>query len=106
MFTDHFFGPTYINDFSKVLDWAIRTRTTGVFHASSGEQWTDFDFAKAVQDALKLPGEVRKGSLEAYLKTLNRPYQKNTAMNTQKLQSVLDFELTPIIAALSQLSFD
>ena len=106
MFTDHFFGPTYINDFSKVLDWAIRTRPTGVFHASSGEQWTDFDFAKAVQDALKLPGEVRKGSLEAYLKTLNRPYQKNTAMNTQKLQSVLDFELTPIIAALSQLSFD
>ena len=102
-FTNHFFGPTFIDDFVKVIEWVMRTHTTGLFHASSGEMWNDYDFAIAIRDALKLSGEVKRGDLTAYLKTLNRPYQKNTAMNSQKLQGLLDFKVNSIRDALKTL---
>lgn len=95
-FTDHFFGPTFIDDFAKVLDWAVRTNTTGLFHASSGEKWSDFEFASLINEAHQLGSEVKSGLLADYLKTLARPYQKNTAMNNDKLKSALDFSLLSI----------
>lgn len=103
MFTDHFFGPTVIEEFSRVIDWVIRTSTTGLFHASSGEQWSDFEFANLIKQKLELPGEVKSGSLSEYLKTLNRPYQKNTALDTSKLTQALDFQLQSIDTAIGQL---
>ena len=97
-FTDHFFGPTFIPDFAKVIDWTIRTKATGLFHASSGEQWTDYDFARAVAQAHGIdPSVVKQGSLAEYLKTSERPYQKNTAMSVEKLKSAIDFELNNVI---------
>ncbi len=103
MFTDHFFGPTYINDFARVLEFFIRTGNTGLYHATSGEKWSDYQFALAIKDALKLTEEVKRGSLEDYLKTLNRPYQKNTALDCTKLFKILDFKPTSIKTALKQL---
>jgi len=100
LFINHFFGPTFIDDFAQVIDWVIRTKTTGLFHASSGEKWTDFEFGKAIQTALNLSGEVKPGKLEDYLKKLSRPYQRNTALDNSKLVTALDFELTPIREAL------
>lgn len=102
MFDNHFFGPTYIEDFSKVIDFFIRTKTTGLFHASSGEKWNDYDFAIKIKKILKLPGEVKKGNLDDYLKTLNRPYQKNTAMNCNKLKNILDFKMKSITTAINE----
>ncbi len=99
-FTNHYFGPTFIDDFAKVVDFVIRTNTTGLFNASSGEKWTDFDFANLIKETLQLPGEVKSGDLDEYLKTLDRPYQKNTAMDVTKLKSVLDFELLSVKNAL------
>lgn len=101
-FTNHSFGPTYINDFAKIIDWVIRTGTTGLFHASSGEQWSDFAFAQCINETLKLGSEVKPGDLDNYLKTLNRPYQRNTALDCSKLRARLDFQLTPIERALTQ----
>ncbi len=101
-FADHFIGPTYIDDFVKVIDWVIRTRATGIFHASSGEMWSDYDLALTIKDTLHLPGTVSRGSLSEYLKTSNRPYQRNTSLNCQKLSSQLDFELTPVATAIGQ----
>ena len=75
-FTNHYFGPTYVNDFDKVLDFIVRTNTTGLFHASSGESWTDYDFAKLINDTLNLGGEIKEGDLEAYLASSERPYQQ------------------------------
>jgi dTDP-4-dehydrorhamnose reductase len=103
-FTDHYFGPTFIDDFSLVLDWAVRTRTPGLFHASSGEQWTDFNFATAVQKALQLTGTVKQGSLDSYLATLSRPYQRNTALSNQKLRAVSQLKLHDIHTALQQVT--
>ncbi len=101
-FSDHYIGPTYLDDFSKVLDWVVRTKSTGIFHASSGEQWTDYNFALLVQEKLNLEGEIKPGSLDTYLETLNRPYQRNSAMNTNKLKSVIDFEPKSLTDALSE----
>jgi dTDP-4-dehydrorhamnose reductase len=103
-FTDHYFGPTFIPDFAKILDWSLRTKATGLFHASSGEKWSDYEFACAVAKAHDFdPAIIKEGSLAEYLKTSERPYQKNTAMNNQKLRGALDFEVKKIDTALSLL---
>ncbi|HOZ03231.1 MAG TPA: SDR family oxidoreductase [Candidatus Woesebacteria bacterium] len=102
-FTNHRFGPTFIDDFTKVIDWVIRTKTTGLFHASSGESWTDFEFAQEIQQLHQLPGLISPGDLDQYLKTTSRPYQKNTALNCTKLIEKLDFKFQPIAAAIGQI---
>lgn len=99
-FTNQYFGPTYINDFSKVLDFFIRTKTQGLFHAASGEKWSPYEFAQLIKEAHQLDGEVKKGDLAEYLKTLNRPYQKNTAMSSEKLAKAIDFKLINIQEAI------
>lgn len=101
-FTNHFFGPTFIDDFAKVVDFFIRTGTTGLFNASTGEKWTDFDFAQAIKDSFGLSGEIKPGNLDEYLKTLDRPYQMNTALDITKLKNILDFELLSVQDALKQ----
>lgn len=103
-FNNHYVGPTFIDDFAKVIEFMLRTRTKGLFHASSGERWTDFDFAKLVNDKLNLGFEVKPGDLNAYLATLTRPYQKNTSLNCDKLKAVLDFEMRTIDQAVSEIT--
>ncbi|KUK79925.1 MAG: dTDP-4-dehydrorhamnose reductase [Microgenomates bacterium 39_7] len=104
-FTNQYFGPTYIDDFAKVLDFFTRTKTSGLFHASSGEKWTPYEFALLLKDTLHLPGEVKEGDLEEYLKTLNRPYQKNTALNCNKIKNVVDFQFEKIEEAIKKIKF-
>lgn len=103
-FSDHYFGPTYIDDFAKVVDYFIRTNTTGLFNASSGEKWTDYDFAQLVKKTFELDGTISEGDLDTYLKTLERPYQRNTAMDVSKLKSTLDFELNGISDAIKRIT--
>ncbi len=105
-FVDHSFGPTWIDDFAKVIDWFIRTKSTGVFHASSGESWSDFEFAVKLKNLFYPDVEIVKGHLGEYLKTLGRPYQKNTAMSNQKLVKSLDFKLKSINQALEMVILD
>ena len=103
-FTDHYFGPTFIDDFAKVLDFFIRTGETGLFNASSGEKWTDYDFAKLINDSLQLGFDLKQGSLVEYLKNTNRPYQKNTALDISKLKNILDFDLNTIEEAVKKIA--
>jgi dTDP-4-dehydrorhamnose reductase len=101
-FRDHYFGPTYINDFVRVIDWVIRKEKTGLYHASSGESWSDYDFAKNVNEILQLSGDVQGSDLAEYLKTLQRPYQKNTALSCDKLKAELDFTLKSVRQAIAE----
>jgi dTDP-4-dehydrorhamnose reductase len=105
-FTNHYFGPTYINDLAKIFDWVIRTKTKGLFHASSGEKWTDYDFAELINKTLKLNKQVKKSDLNDYLKTLDRPYPKNSSMNCDKLKALLDFKIKSISQAVAELEKD
>lgn len=101
-FTNHTFGPTFIDDFTKVIDWVIRTRTTGLFHASAGEAWTDYQFAQKVLELAKLSGQITPGDLDEYLKSSSRPYQKNTALDCTKLTKELDFSQHSVADAIAQ----
>jgi len=107
LFQDHYFGPTYLDDFAKILDWAVQAdesgRPSGIFNASSGEKWSDFQLGQALKKTFNLPYEVKSGSLTDYLKTTVRPYQRNTAMDISKLKSALPFTLTPIESALQEI---
>ena len=96
LFTDHYIGPTFIDDFVKVIDWVVKTGTTGLYHASSGEQWSDYTLGALLKEQFNLPGELKPGNLDNYLQTLDRPYQRNTALSVSKSQSKLDFKLLPI----------
>jgi dTDP-4-dehydrorhamnose reductase len=104
-FADATFGPTLIDDLVKVFDWVMRTNASGIYHATANESWTPYDFARAVarvigiDDSLVLPG-----SLTEYLKTSQRPYPRNTALNSQKLRSQLDFQPLTVATALAKLS--
>jgi dTDP-4-dehydrorhamnose reductase len=100
-FSDHYFGPTWIPDYAKVIAWAIRTKPQGLFHATNGETWTNLQYAQEIARAVGSSQEVQGSSLTEYLKTQNRPYQKNTALNCGKLQNILDFKQTPIAQAIS-----
>lgn len=102
-FNNHYVGPTFIDDFVKVIDFMLRTQTRGLFHASSGETWTDFDFAKLVSTKLNLGFDVKPGDLNAYLATLTRPYQKNTGLNCDKLKGILDFQMKTIDQAVGEI---
>lgn len=104
-FTNHYLGPTFVDDFALVVQWAIAQQTVGIFHASAGEQWTDYDLATAVQETLKIPGQVEKGDLDAYLAKSHRPYARNTALSTQKLRQLLPQPQVSVREALKLVTF-
>lgn len=89
MFTDHYFTATRIEWFAEVLHQAVQQKFPGIYHATSEPKMSDYEFAVKIKDELNLPGEVKKGSLTEFLKTATRPYQKNTAMDSGKLKSVI-----------------
>ncbi|MEA2057052.1 MAG: sugar nucleotide-binding protein [Patescibacteria group bacterium] len=103
MFDNHYFGPTYINDFAKVLDFFVSQQKTGLFHATSGEKWSDFTFAQIIKEQLNLPGDIKKGDLNDYLKKLDRPYQRSTALDNNKLAAELSFELKSVKQAVAEI---
>lgn len=84
-FTNHFFGPTFIDSLATIIDQVIQKQITGLYHATNNESWTDFDFASQIAELLGMKGVVKKGNLTDYLKTTNRPYQKNTALDSSSI---------------------
>lgn len=102
-FSDHYFGPTWIPDYAKIIEWAVRTKPQGLFHATNGETWTNFQFAQEVAKAVGSDHKIVANSLAEYLKTHNRPYQKNSALDCEKLQQILDFKQTPIAQAVAMI---
>lgn len=101
-FSDHFFGPTVIEDFTRVIRWVLLHEKTGIYHASSGESWSDYDFAQKIVTAFGLEFEVAVGSLQKYLETDSRPWQKNTALDCSKLISEVNFSLRTVADAITE----
>jgi dTDP-4-dehydrorhamnose reductase len=102
LFDDHFFGPTFLDDFSKVLDFFIKSQTSGIFHATAGEKWSDFELGLEIVKRFGLNYQVKPGKLADYLKKHPRPYQKNTALDVSKLAKILPFTQTSIKDALKK----
>jgi len=89
MFTDHTFTPTHIEKFCEYLAWVVEHKPQGIFHATTDPVTTDYEFALKVKEQFGLDHEVEEGSLEEYLKKTDRPYQKNTALDTSKLHRAM-----------------
>lgn len=101
-FTDHFSGPTVIEFLSKAIADIISAQLTGTYHATNNESWSDYEFAQAVVSAFNVPYTVQPGSLATYLQQQARPYQKNTALSSQKLFDQLSFVPHTISEALAE----
>lgn len=88
-FTDTSWTPTSIEKFSMILDAVIGLKPQGIYHATTEKTYSDYTFALWVKEKFHLSGEVKEGSLVEYLKASNRPYQRNCALDTTKLQKLL-----------------
>lgn len=88
-FVDTSWTPTSIEKFCDILDFVIEHKPQGIYHATTEDIFSDYTFALWVKHEYNMPGDVKKGSLTEYLKTSNRPYQRNTALDTIKLRSLM-----------------
>lgn len=88
-FSDTSWTPTSIEKFSKLLFEIMQRKPQGIFHTTTEPVFSDYSFAVWVKEKFKLSGEVKQGSLAEYLKNNPRPYQKNTALDTTKVRTVM-----------------
>lgn len=103
LFTDHYFAPTYIDDLARVFDWVARNKQTGIWHMTTNEKISDYEFSSKLVAQHAPTLSVSKGSLDTYLETVQRPYQRNTTLNSDKLMSAIDFKLQTIDEAIAEL---
>jgi dTDP-4-dehydrorhamnose reductase len=89
MFINHTFTATKIEEFADILQFFVEHELTGIYHATTDQVTTDYEFALNVKKQFNLPGEVKRGDLDEYLKRTNRPYQRNTALDTTKLKAAM-----------------
>jgi dTDP-4-dehydrorhamnose reductase len=100
MFTDHYITPTFIDDLCKVFFMFTLKRPKGIYHAGGSSFITDYDLAVLVKKTFDLPGKITPGSLDEYLKTAPRPYQKYLKLSNDKLQLELGNPMLTIEAAM------
>lgn len=100
MFTDHIITPTFVDDLCKVFFMFTLKRPKGVFHATGSSAVSDFELATIVKRTFELPGEIKEASLEEFLQTADRPYQKRLNMSNEKLQEELGNPMLPVESAL------
>lgn len=103
-FIDHWFSPTVIEDLALALDWATAQKAQGIYHATCGTKISDYAYAMLVNETLNLRGTIRQGSLSEYLKVINRPYQRNTAMNSEKLAKAANIKWTTLEDAIKKIT--
>jgi len=104
-FGDHWFAPTIIEDFAQVLDWGIENKPQGIFHATCNEKVSDYQYANMIAKALHVEREIVPGSLLEYLKTTSRPYQKNTALSSEKLLKASSMKFLSLADAIPTITF-
>lgn len=88
-FADTSWTPTSIEKFSEILMNVCERQPNGIFHTTTEPIFSDYTFALWVKEQYGLSGEVKEGSLTDYLQNNPRPYQRNTALNTDKLQAFM-----------------
>lgn len=88
-FSDTRWTPTSIEKFSEILDSCCEQKPQGIYHTTTEPEYSDYTFAQWVKQYYRIDGEVQEGSLTEYLATHPRPYQRNTALDTSKIQHTL-----------------
>ena len=100
MFTDHIITPTFVDDLCKVFFMFTLKRPKGIFHATGSSAVSDFELATTIKKTFDLPGKIKQASLEEFLKTAKRPYQKRLHLSNAKLQEELGNPILTVESAL------
>jgi dTDP-4-dehydrorhamnose reductase len=100
-FSDMIITPTYIDNIAHTVELMIGKQSQGIFHLHNSSSLSPFELAQKVATTFGFdPAIVKEGSLEEYLKTTDRPYQKSLRMSNQKVQQELGIRLMTINEAL------
>lgn len=104
MFTDHIITPTFIDDIAVALKTILDQRPTGIFHVVGANNLSDYQIAVQVARTFDLDEtQVKPTSLEDYLKTAPRPYQKNLTTSNTKLKRELGVSMRSLDEALLEM---
>lgn len=104
MFTDHIITPTFIDDVAYALKVIVEKRPTDILHVVGSSNLSDYQIAQHVARTFDLnETQVKPTSLEDYLKTAPRPYQKNLTTSNAKLKAELGVSTSTIDEALLEM---
>jgi len=103
-FTDMIITPTYIDDLAMAIELIVQQKPTGTFHLNSNEPISPYDFAQKIAKVFNLDNSViKKGSLDEFLKTTDRPYQKMLKISNSKIRKQLNIDFKNIEEALNDI---
>lgn len=103
-FSDMIITPTYVDDIAQAMRVIFKKQPQGIFHLNSSSSLSPFELAKKIAIAFDLdPASVKEGSLEEYLKTTDRPYQKTSKISNEKAQEELGVKPMTIDEALADI---
>lgn len=101
-FGDMTITPTFIDDLAEAIAVIIEKRPQGIFHLHGSSSLSPYELAKKIAAAFNFnPDLVKQGSLEEYLKTTKRPYQKHLIMANEKAKNELGVRLRTIDEGLA-----
>jgi len=103
-FSDMIITPTYVDDIAKTMKVMFEKQPQGIFHLNSSTSLSPFELAKKIATAFNLDqNSIKEGSLEEYLKTTDRPYQKTSKISNEKAQQELGVKPMTIDEALEDI---
>ena len=94
-FKDAFFSSIYTFELARIIDISIKKKLTGVYNCGSSDSCSKFEFAKRIADCFDFDKKlISPISIDEFNFKAKRG--KNLALNTQKLQKALDYQLPTI----------
>ncbi|MBI2009761.1 MAG: NAD(P)-dependent oxidoreductase [Candidatus Chisholmbacteria bacterium] len=97
MFTDHIITPTFIDDIAHALKVISEKKPQGIYHVVGSSYESNYDVATKVAKIFGLDkSRIKPGSLEEFLKTAKRPYQKSLATSNAKLKRDLGVSMSTL----------
>ena len=105
LFTDQIITPTFIDDFAGGIGYFLRKKPEGIFHLVGDSQLSPYEIGLKIAQTFNFDSSLlKKGSLADYQKNSSfdsRPFQKNLALDNQKITS-LGIKMLPFAAALEK----
>lgn len=102
-FSDMIITPTFVDDLALGIGKIIDKKPVGIFHLHGSSSLSPFELSKKIAAVFGYdPALVKEGSLEKYLETTDRPYQKKLAMDNSKAQKELEITLKDIDQILAE----
>ena len=105
LFIDQIITPTFIDDFAKGIGFFLKEKPVGIFHLVGKSHLSPYRVGLEVARTFGFDSKlVKKGSLKEYEQNApagSRPFQRNLALDNQKITS-LGIKMLPFAAALQK----